>query len=91
MLLTAKRNRDRLKIIQNGKVSSMMNLYSFECLKDGNYVPIGPLPSDEMAIALLEKQVGGCFTLEDKGGKLAYLMKRSSDGWGRPNIRVYHA
>jgi hypothetical protein len=64
-----------------------MNLYSFE--GDGIYIPIGPLPSDDLALAILEKQVGGHFTLEDRGGEPAYLMKRSADGWGYPNIPVY--
>ncbi len=68
-----------------------MNLYSFECLEDQNYVPIGPLPSDEMALALLEKQVGGRFTLQDNGREMVYLMKSSLSGWGYPNIPVYRA
>lgn len=66
-----------------------MYLYSFECVSDGSYVSIGPLPSDDLALALLEKQVGGRFTLRDDGGDLAYLMKRSVDGWGHPNVPIY--
>jgi hypothetical protein len=44
-----------------------------------------------MALAFLEKQEGGRFTLEDNGKEVAYLMKKSPDGWGYPNIPVYRA
>jgi hypothetical protein len=70
-----------------------MNLhkYSFERVSDEKCIPIGPLPSDDLALALLEREVGGGrLTLEDKG-EIIFLMKRSLDGWGYPNIPVYRA
>lgn len=68
-----------------------MDLYSFKHSMNGKDVPIGRLPCEAMALAFLEKQEGGRFTLEDNGKEVAYLMKKSPDGWGYPNIPVYRA
>ena len=69
-----------------------MYKYSFERVNDGKYLPIGPLPSDDLALALLEKEAGNeRLTLEDSGSEILFLMKKSLDGWGYPNIPVFRA
>ena len=64
-----------------------MYLYSFERIVDGACIPIGPCPSDEIAVALLGKQVGAQFSLGGDSDP-EYLMKKSDTGWGWPNIPI---
>ncbi|MGH6842374.1 MAG: hypothetical protein ACREDV_09845 [Methylocella sp.] len=65
-----------------------MHLYSFQRIADGMDVPIGNCENDAMAVALLGKVVGGTFSLQGPDDP-EYLMKKSSDGWGTPNIPIY--
>jgi hypothetical protein len=64
-------------------------LYSFEG-SDGTWVPVGECQTDEMALAMLAKKVGGKYTLLGKG-EPAYLMKKSIDGREHARKAIYRA
>ena len=65
-----------------------MSSYSFQRVSDDTDVPVGECENDAMALAQLGRLVGGKFSLKGEG-EAEYVMKRSSDGWGRPSIPVY--
>jgi hypothetical protein len=53
-------------------------------------VPVGECQTDEMALGMLAKKVGGKYTLLGKG-EPAYLMKKSIDGREHARKAIYRA
>jgi hypothetical protein len=66
-----------------------MEMYSFES-PAGGWIPVGHCPSEEMALGLLAKEVGGSWSIVGSGDPSFWMMKTST-GWGRYSIPVYSA
>lgn len=65
-----------------------MDMYSFES-PAGEWVPVGHCPSEEVALTMLSKQVGGGRWSTDGSGDPEYWMMKTQNGWGRYSIPVY--